>query len=72
MFFCKRVDIFLLFLRVLTMKGGNLGIKVFGNHILGFRASDGANFNDYFKESEIVRLELKDRMQKERENRGLI
>ena len=56
----------------MTIKGGNLGINVFGNPILGFRTSEGANFKDYFKESEIVRLELKDRMQKERENRGLV
>lgn len=51
------------------MKGGNFGIKVFGNPILGFRTSEGANFNDYFKESEIIRLELKNRMQKELEKR---
>ena len=69
--FRKCVDIFLGVLRCLTIKGENLSTKIFGNPILGFRTSDGANFNNYFKEAEMMRLELRDRMQKEREERGL-
>jgi len=50
---------------------GYLGVKVFWNPILGFRTSEGANFVNFFEESELMRLELRKRMMKEREDRGL-
>jgi len=50
---------------------GYFGVKVFGNPILGFRTSEGANFVNFFEESELMRLELRKRMMKEREDRGL-
>lgn len=56
-----------------VIDGGDwyLGVKVFGNPILGFRTSEGANFVNLFEESELMRLELRKRMMKEREDRGL-
>jgi len=56
-----------------VIDGGDwyLGVKVFGNPILGFRTSEGANFVNFFEESELMRLELRKRMMKEREDRGL-
>lgn len=56
-----------------VIDGGDwyFGVKVFGNPILGFRTSEGANFVNLFEESELMRLELRKRMMKEREDRGL-
>lgn len=48
--------------------------RVWGNPVLGFRVVplEGANFVNFFEESERERLELKERMKKEREERGII
>ena len=50
------------------------GVRILGNPIAGFRAEglwEGANFVNFFEESELMRLELRKRMMKEREDRGL-
>ena len=48
--------------------------RVWGNPVLGFRvvSLEGANFVNFFEESERERLELKERMKREREERGLL
>ncbi len=51
------------------------GVRILGNPIAGFRAEglwEGANFVNFLEESERERLELKERMKKEREERGLL
>ena len=50
------------------------GVRILGNPLAGFRAEglwEGANFVNFFEESELMRLELRKRMMKEREDRGL-
>ncbi len=50
------------------------GVRILGNPVAGFRAEglwEGANFVNFLEERERERLELKERMKKEREERGL-
>lgn len=51
------------------------GVRILGNPVAGFRAEglwEGANFVNFLEECERERLELKERMKKEREERGLL
>ena len=50
------------------------GVRILGNPLAGFRAEgfwEGANFVNFLEERERERLELRERMKKEREERGL-
>lgn len=51
------------------------GVRILGNPVAGFRAEglwEGANFVNFLEECERERLELRERMKKEREERGLL
>lgn len=51
------------------------GVRILGNPIASFRAEgfwEGVNFVNFLEESERERLELRERMKKEREERGLL
>ncbi len=51
------------------------GVRILGNPVAGFRTEglwEGVNFVNFLEERERERLELKERMKKGREERGLL